>query len=183
LHSQNIEGSDIGVIAPYAAQISAIIRVLHDEQRVEQFAHLLGSGREKLPLDVEINTVDGFQGREKKIIIFSTTRCNQRNAIGFLDDWRRLNVALTRAQAVSSRSRLGFSNADGKHSYIDVPQQAMIVVGSERTLAKASVFQTNTKGTNDWREMMRDLRLANAIIKYDGHNIEHEPEEITQSTS
>jgi hypothetical protein len=45
------------------------------------------------------------------------------------------------------------------------------------------VFQTNTKGTNDWREMMRDLRLANAIIKYDGHNIEHEPEEITQSTS
>lgn len=94
-------GDDIGIIAPYVGQVGTIRRTLYDRKRLSQFANLLGQGREDFPLDVEVSTVDAFEGREKKIIIFSTTRSNSLNRIGFMDDWRRLNVAMTRAQRVS----------------------------------------------------------------------------------
>ena len=70
---------DIAVIVPYAAQ-----------------ARLL---RQQLPIDgLEIDTVDGFQGREKEVVIISLVRSNPRGEIGFLSDTRRMNVALTRAR-------------------------------------------------------------------------------------
>ena len=79
LHTAGIEYRDIAVIAPYAAQV----RLLRD-----QFA---GEG-------LEIDTVDGFQGREKEVVVISLVRSNDRNEIGFLADRRRMNVALTRAK-------------------------------------------------------------------------------------
>lgn len=71
-----IDGKDIGIISPYADQVSLL----------------------KNKTDVEVKTVDGFQGREKEIIIISTVRSNDKGKIGFLSDLRRLNVALTRAK-------------------------------------------------------------------------------------
>ena len=67
---------DIGIISPYADQVKII--------------------QERTP--VEVKTVDGFQGREKEIIIISTVRSNNNGNIGFLKDLRRLNVAITRAK-------------------------------------------------------------------------------------
>ena len=52
----------------------------------------------KLPIDtIEINTVDAYQGREKDIIIISCVRGSQERTLGFLNDYRRMNVAITRA--------------------------------------------------------------------------------------
>ena len=69
---------DIGIITPYAAQVRLL--------------------RELLPDDIEINSVDGFQGREKEAIVISLVRSNNRGEIGFLAETRRMNVALTRAR-------------------------------------------------------------------------------------
>lgn len=74
-----VEPEDIAVIAPYAAQV----RLIRDQ---------LGNR------SVEVDTVDGFQGREKEVVLISMTRSNSIGEIGFLADTRRTNVALTRAK-------------------------------------------------------------------------------------
>lgn len=71
--------SDIAVIAPYAAQVRWI--------------------RQNCEYDnLEIDTVDGFQGREKEAVVMCTVRSNSKGEVGFLSDSRRMNVALTRAR-------------------------------------------------------------------------------------
>jgi regulator of nonsense transcripts 1 len=81
LEAGEITKKDIGIITPYAGQVRAI----------------RNSMSEKLD-DVEVKTVDGYQGREKEVIIFSCVRSNTEQNIGFLSEMRRLNVALTRAK-------------------------------------------------------------------------------------
>ncbi|MGB0388952.1 MAG: AAA domain-containing protein [Ardenticatenaceae bacterium] len=71
--------SDIAVITPYAAQVRLLREICRHRE-------------------IEIGTVDGFQGREKEVIIISLVRSNQKGEIGFLANERRMNVALTRAR-------------------------------------------------------------------------------------
>lgn len=79
LLESGLSSSDIAVIAPYAAQVRLL--------------------REMLPIaGLEIDSVDGFQGREKEAVVLSLVRSNNEGEIGFLADVRRLNVALTRAR-------------------------------------------------------------------------------------
>ncbi|KAF8335696.1 P-loop containing nucleoside triphosphate hydrolase protein [Cantharellus anzutake] len=99
LNNPSIRGLDIGVIAPYAAQIKFIERMLtNDDSYQGHFVKILGRHRALECSLIEVKTVDGFEGREKDIIIFSTVRNNQSGHIGFLADRRRLNVGLTRAR-------------------------------------------------------------------------------------
>lgn len=72
-----IPANEVGVLSPYDAQAKLLARMLEDT-------------------GVEVRTVDGFQGREKEVIVISFVRSER---IGFLEDERRLNVALTRAKA------------------------------------------------------------------------------------
>jgi superfamily I DNA and/or RNA helicase len=96
---QDLQGRDIGVIAPYAAQITLLLRYLNSEpQYLERFKSVLGIQRAMQLSQIEVKTVDGFEGREKEVIIFSTVRNNQNGHIGFLADKKRLNVGLTRAK-------------------------------------------------------------------------------------
>lgn len=64
----------------------------------ERFASVLGDERARECELIEVRTVDGFEGREKQVVIFSTVRNNVEGRIGFLADQKRLNVGLTRAK-------------------------------------------------------------------------------------
>lgn len=78
----------IGVITPYEGQRAYLV----------QYMQYQGALHSKLYQEIEIASVDAFQGREKDIIIMSCVRSNEHQGIGFLNDPRRLNVALTRAK-------------------------------------------------------------------------------------
>ncbi|KAF8583439.1 P-loop containing nucleoside triphosphate hydrolase protein [Ramaria rubella] len=99
MSNPGMSGHDIGVIAPYAAQISLLERLLKSNKAYRaQLETLLGPLRAMQVGNVEVKTVDGFEGREKEVIVFSTVRNNARGHIGFLADRRRMNVGLTRAK-------------------------------------------------------------------------------------
>lgn len=94
-----MRGKDIGIIAPYVAQISLVTRLFTtDPKFLSRFESVLGKPRLQDLRDITISTVDGFEGQEKDVIIFSTVRNNAHGHIGFLADRRRLNVGLTRAK-------------------------------------------------------------------------------------
>ena len=96
---QDLRGSDIGVITPYLAQVSLLDRLFNkNRENIERFKRVLGDQRAMQLANIEIKSVDGFEGREKEVIIFSTVRNNSLGHIGFLADRRRLNVGLTRAK-------------------------------------------------------------------------------------
>lgn len=80
--------SQIGVITPYEGQRSYIV----------SYMQFNGTLKKELYKEVEVASVDAFQGREKDYIIVSCVRSNEHQGIGFLNDPRRLNVALTRAK-------------------------------------------------------------------------------------
>lgn len=81
------EQIDFGLISPYKAQIQYIRRLIKTDRFFKPFRSLL-----------TVNTVDGFQGQEKDVIFVSLVRANPEGQIGFLNDLRRMNVALTRAR-------------------------------------------------------------------------------------
>ncbi|KAG5368513.1 DNA polymerase alpha-associated DNA helicase A [Yarrowia sp. C11] len=94
-----VSEAEIGVITPYSAQASLIRSLIHPTNP-----------------GVEVATVDSFQGREKEAIILSLVRSNENHEIGFLGEYRRLNVAMTR------------------------PRRHLCVVGNMETLSRGSEF-------------------------------------------
>ncbi len=81
------ERLDVGIISPYRAQVQYLRSQLRKKAFFKPYRHL-----------VSVNTVDGFQGQERDIILISLVRANDEGQIGFLRDLRRMNVAITRAR-------------------------------------------------------------------------------------
>lgn len=81
------ERISVGVISPYRAQVQYLRHMLKREEFFKPFRKL-----------ISVNTVDGFQGQERDVILISLVRSNANGDIGFLSDLRRMNVAMTRAR-------------------------------------------------------------------------------------
>ncbi|AFM98330.1 putative DNA helicase [Encephalitozoon hellem ATCC 50504] len=90
-----LKGEEVGIIAPYTSQVLLLQEIV----------------------DVEVSTVDGFQGQERDYIILTLVRCNDREEFGFLDNEKRLNVALTRCK------------------------KGLVIVGDSRTFRRSDIFQ------------------------------------------
>lgn len=82
----------VGIITPYSAQVALIKSMMSQDA---EFVKLVRENK----ISIEVNSVDAFQGRECDVILFSAVRSNRRDNVGFLCDWRRMNVALTRAKS------------------------------------------------------------------------------------
>ncbi|ODS37293.1 MAG: hypothetical protein A7316_01875 [Candidatus Altiarchaeales archaeon WOR_SM1_86-2] len=109
-----IKPPDIAVIAPYDDQVNLI--------------------RSKINIDdLEIKTVDGFQGKEKEVVVVSFTRSNPGGEIGFLEDLRRLNVSLTRAK------------------------RKLILIGDTETICSHPVYKRLIDYVKDKGEIFRSL--------------------------
>ena len=81
------ESIDVGIISPYRAQVQLLRKMIRQSERLRPYRRL-----------ITVNTVDGFQGQERDIVLISLVRDNDGGDIGFLRDLRRMNVAITRAR-------------------------------------------------------------------------------------
>ncbi|KAJ1929057.1 hypothetical protein IWQ60_001502 [Tieghemiomyces parasiticus] len=108
--------ADIAVISPYNAQVRLLTTLL-----------------KSVYPDLEIGSIDGFQGREKEAIILSLVRSNDDGEIGFLADYRRLNVAITR------------------------PKRHLCIIGDSETLGKHNAF---LRGLCEWVEESGEVQCA-----------------------
>lgn len=81
------ERIDVGIISPYRAQVQYIKKLIKKYEFFKPYRRL-----------ISVNTVDGFQGQERDVILISLVRSNDEGQIGFLKDLRRMNVAMTRAR-------------------------------------------------------------------------------------
>ncbi|KAF8553618.1 P-loop containing nucleoside triphosphate hydrolase protein [Imleria badia] len=157
LKNEYLRGEDVGIIAPYVAQVSLLTRLLNsDEKYRKRFSTTLGDHRKLQLHNVDIKTVDGFEGREKEVIIFSTVRNNPSGQIGFLADRRRLNVGLTRAK------------------------RGLFIVGSIRTLKESKMAKghasegnpvTATRGGRVWRRYTEYLVEQRMVLQLTGDRL------------
>lgn len=81
------ERIDVGMISPYKAQVQYLRRLVRNDAFFKPYRQA-----------ITINTVDGFQGQERDVILISLVRANEEGQIGFLNDLRRMNVAITRVR-------------------------------------------------------------------------------------
>ena len=92
-----LEKPSIGILSPYREQVNHLEAMIREDA---DLSALLLAKHHAVPTQpsLTINTIDGFQGQERDIIYLSLVRSNNKNEIGFLSDYRRMNVAMTRAR-------------------------------------------------------------------------------------
>ncbi|RDD36858.1 DNA-binding protein SMUBP-2 [Trichoplax sp. H2] len=126
LINAGVKPSDIGIITPYNMQVE-----------------LLRLKLAKVSLNIEIKSVDGFQGREKEAIIISLVRSNEKGDVGFLSEYRRINVAVTRARC------------------------HLAVIGDSETVSKDKHMETLIQYFNDFGEVRSALQYIEGDICQD----------------
>ncbi|KAK7031328.1 P-loop containing nucleoside triphosphate hydrolase protein, partial [Favolaschia claudopus] len=182
LNNPTMMGKDIGIIAPYVAQISLLTRMFTTDAKYRaRFEQVLGEHRALQLALIEIKTVDGFEGREKDVIIFSTVRNNAGGYIGFLADRRRLNVGLTRAKrglfVVGSISTLGrgmraeprVKAADEVKAPATPDEKAGKVEQLRRPSAKGST--SKNRGQDSWKRYAQWLMERGLVIQLSGDSL------------
>ncbi|MEQ9229812.1 MAG: DEAD/DEAH box helicase family protein, partial [Cyclobacteriaceae bacterium] len=87
LEAEFLEGMSVGIIAPYKAQVEVLTKLVNQSEVLAPFRS-----------EINVNSVDAFQGQERDVVYISLVRSNDRGEIGFLKEYRRLNVAMTRAK-------------------------------------------------------------------------------------
>ena len=112
------ERIDIGIISPYRAQVQYLRHLIKKDALLKPLRHLFS-----------VNTVDGFQGQERDIIVVSLVRSNKDGQIGFLRDLRRMNVAMTRAR--SKLIIIGDSHTLSRHPFYRLLYEYVKQTGSE----------------------------------------------------
>ena len=83
----DLEGLSVGIVAPYKAQVEVLKRLVNQSEELSYCSE-----------NINVNSVDAFQGQERDVIYISLVRSNSTGEIGFLKEYRRLNVAMTRAK-------------------------------------------------------------------------------------
>lgn len=149
LYNSNIENDNpfnIGIIAGYRGQVN----LLRDKIKVETYENFnLKKDKKNIPL-IEINTVDKFQGAERDIIIYDIVRSSKgKSNIGFLDDYRRINVAFSRAKRLliiigDSEYILKRATLNEKSKFKEFKLQDIVKELSEQDL----IFNTLKEATN-----------------------------------
>lgn len=133
----------IGVISPYKEQVRLLKKTF-----IDRYGFLITK-------QIEFNTVDGFQGQEKDIILFSCVRAETSTGVGFLADIRRMNVALTRARAslwiVGSVEALS-SNKTWRDLYQDADSRNLVSQAFSGFTSKLN----NSTGSHPQVEELRD---------------------------
>ena len=133
------ERIDVGLISPYRAQVQYLRRLLMKREYFKPFRR-----------QISVNTVDGFQGQERDVIVISLVRSNDEGQIGFLRDLRRMNVAITRAR------------------------MKVIILGNRKTLTRHPFYRQLWKyitqlNNNDYEETFNDSTAADVNDdNYDG---------------
>ncbi|CAD7974433.1 unnamed protein product [Amoebophrya sp. A25] len=152
---EEIDSASIGVLAPYAAQKRVLENLLFEA----------GLCRD----NIRVDTVDGFQGMEKDIILFSATRSNARGDLGFLKDPRRMNVMLTRARkslvVFADATTLRSSTAGHWSNWVQWVQEHGKVTGDELASAFSSTWHqppVNAAGEAEESDFLKMLRANDA---------------------
>ena len=121
------ERIDVGIISPYRAQVQLLRRLLMKREYFKPFRRM-----------ISVNTVDGFQGQERDVIVISLVRSNNEGQIGFLRDLRRMNVAITRAR------------------------MKVIILGDRRTLTRHPFYRQLWKYITQLKHTVYEDNLSNS---------------------
>jgi len=156
LIKSGIKPSQIAVITTYKGQRGYL----------NQFFRKQGHLKQNVFKEIELGSVDSFQGREKDIIIISTVRSNDHSNVGFLSDYRRLNVALTRAKRgmiiIGNAQLLSHSKYWSMFLY-DLKKRGLVFEGSEYNKLVPTNLDFNEPGIEDFNPELEEnfLNLPN----------------------